>query len=320
MQNVLPLPVIDNKTPLIDVAPGVLGLQIIMVNVYFIQKMDEPGNKWFLVDAGLGRCAGRIKKAAEGHFGKNPKPAGILLTHGHFDHIGALADLANEWDVPVYAHPLEMPYLTGRSDYPPPDPTVGGGAMALMAGIYPKKPIDLGERVLPFPADGSISGLPDWEVVHTPGHTAGHVSFFRESDGTLIAGDAFVTVKQESLLAVLTQKKEMHGPPAYFTSDWRAAKQSVEKLASLNPSVAACGHGKPMKGVELKQELHRLANNFQELAVPKQGRYVNQPAQTNENGVTSLPPRVADPLLRSLGKFGLAALAGLALISWFRKK
>ena len=66
-------------------------------------------------------------------FGHGNRPAAILLTHGHFDHVGALKTLAEEWDVPVYAHTLELPYLTGRSSYPPPDPSVGGGAMAAMS-------------------------------------------------------------------------------------------------------------------------------------------------------------------------------------------
>lgn len=318
MQNQISLPVIKNNVPLFRVAPGVEGLQVIMVNVYFISHTDETGTRWFLVDAGMGQCAGRIKKAATHLFGENNKPSAILLTHGHFDHVGALADLSAEWDVPVYAHSLEMPYLTGRSSYPPPDPTVGGGLMALMAGVYPKKPIDISSSVQSFPADGTIPGLPGWQVLHTPGHTAGHVSFFRESDRTLIAGDAFVTVKQESLLAVLSQKKEIHGPPAYFTTDWQAAQQSVEILNALHPSVAACGHGKPMEGEALHEKLDLLARYFIEMAVPKQGRYVNQPAFTNKNGVMVVPPPAIDPL-KDMGKIGIAVLAGLAVGYWGKK-
>src|SRR5689334_4733269 len=120
------------------VAPGVTGLKIVFVNVYLA---SEPGsNSWVLIDTGLKGSAGRIKKAAEAQFGAGSRPEAILLTHGHFDHIGALYDLAEEWDVPVYAHLMEMPYLTGLSSYPPPDPTVGGGAMAFLSWMYPKGP------------------------------------------------------------------------------------------------------------------------------------------------------------------------------------
>lgn len=299
-----------------NVAPGITGLKIVFVNVYLV---GVPGSdSWVLVDAGLKGSASRIKKAAEAQFGSGARPSAILLTHGHFDHVGALHDLAEEWDVPVYAHPLEMPYLTGRSSYPPPDPTVGGGAMAFLSWLYPKGPINLGNRVRPYPEDGSVPGLPGWKLIHTPGHTAGHISLFRESDRVLIAGDAFVTRKPESAVAVITDKQEVHGPPAYFTSDWRAAQWTVESLVSLHPDVAATGHGVPMYGRILQLELETLARNFGKLAVPAQGRYVPIPAQTDENGIVSLPAPVVGRLPKMLLGVGLAALAGAALIAYLR--
>ena len=77
----------------------------------------------------------------------------------------AVHTLAHEWDVPVYAHELELPYLTGQSAYPPPDPLVGGGAMSLMSALFPKRPIDLGRHVLELPADGSVPGAPGWRWI-----------------------------------------------------------------------------------------------------------------------------------------------------------
>ena len=47
-------------------------------------------------------------------FGENNKPKAIVLTHGHFDHVGAVVDLVRKWDVPVYAHEAELPYLTAE--------------------------------------------------------------------------------------------------------------------------------------------------------------------------------------------------------------
>src|SRR5215207_2933833 len=139
-------------------------------------------------------------------FSRRPRtqPAAIVLTHGHFDHIGALHTLLHKWDVPVYAHRLELPYLTGQSSYPPPDPTVGGGAMAAMSRFYPRGPYNFEGRVQPLPVDGSVPGMPGWRWIHTPGHSPGHVSLFRDADRLLLAGDAFVTQRQESLLAVLS--------------------------------------------------------------------------------------------------------------------
>ncbi|GFR37325.1 hypothetical protein PRECH8_06210 [Insulibacter thermoxylanivorax] len=91
-----------------------------------------------------------------------------------------------------------------------------------------------------------IPSLPSYRWMHTPGHSPGHVSLFRESDRTLIAGDAFVTVRQDSLYKVLTQQKEINGPPRYLTTDWQAAKESVKRLAALKPAYAVMGHGPPM--------------------------------------------------------------------------
>ncbi|MDQ3394790.1 MAG: MBL fold metallo-hydrolase [Bacteroidota bacterium] len=274
------------------VAPNVARILITMVNVYLLKTESQLEDRWILVDAGIGNCAKKIKKQAAIFTSHSRPPEAIVLTHGHFDHIGAAKELAEEWDVPVYAHPNEFPYLTGKASYPPPDPTVGGGGMTLLSFLYPNGPIDLGDRLRPFPENGIMPEMPEWKIIETPGHSPGHVSLYRESDKILIVGDAFVTVKQESTLAVMTQKKEIHGPPTYFTCDWIAAKASVERLAALNPTIAATGHGVPINGETLKNGLQNLAENFDKLAKPSNGRYINDPALTNEQGVSYLPPAI----------------------------
>src|SRR5438874_153715 len=143
---------------------------------------------------------------------------------------------------------------------------------------------------------------------------AGHVSLFRDMDRTLIAGDAFVTVKQESALAVLTQRQEVRRPPAYYTPDWQAARRSVEALARLQPNVAATGHGLPMYGDRMRRELEALVRNWERVVVPSHGRYVRRPAVADERGVVSVPPPVSDPQLVALAGIGLAAAAGTLLI------
>lgn len=291
------------KVDLFAVAPGVWGMKDTFVNVYAILNPSE--NNWFLVDAGLKWSAPKIKRMAELLFGAGSKPAAIILTHGHFDHVGALAQLAAEWDVQVYAHHLEMPYLTGVSSYPPADPTVGGGLMADLSFLYPKTPINIEDRVISFPQGGLIPGLPEWKYIHTPGHAPGHVSFFRESDKVLIAGDAIVTTKSESALFVALQLKKLSGPPKYFTCDWSSAATSVRQIADLEPDVIATGHGRPMRGAGMRKSLHNLANDFYKIAFPKNGRYAHQPAVTNDSGVVSVPPKnknvTASPTLKLLG-------------------
>ena len=255
-----------------QVAPEVARLRFLFVNLYYCGRADG----FVIVDAGLQGCAGTMVETAAELFGSGARPQAIIMTHGHFDHIGGFPEIFDTWDVPVFAHPLELPFLTGRSDYPPPDPSVGKGVMALMSFAYPNKGIDLGARVSPLPANGDVPFMPGWRWVHTPGHTPGHVSLFRDSDRCLISGDAFVTTKQESLYAVMTQQEEVRGPPAYFTPDWTAARHSVERLAALNPAIAATGHGRPMRGEELQVGLRRLVADFDEIAVPSQGHYVTE--------------------------------------------
>ena len=285
------------------IAPDVLFLRTMMANAYLIRE----GMTWVLVDTGLRGYAESIRSAARDLVGATTPPSAIVLTHGHFDHVGSLPTLLATWDVPVFAHSLERPYLTGRSAYPPPDPLVGGGALALVSRLYPRGPIDVGKRLERLPDNKEVPGLPAWHWLHTPGHTAGHVSLFRERDRILIAGDAVTTVKQESIAAVAVQRPELHGPPAYFTHDWRSAAESVGRIAALEPETLAAGHGEPQRGPQMRMALRELAARFAEREAPRFGRYAHQAAVTDERGIVSLPP---DPLPKVMA--GVALAAGLA--------
>ncbi len=296
-----------------EVAADLAYVRTAIVNLFFAGPRGAGDRGWVLIDAGMPGYARTIAEAAAKRFGPESRPSAIVMTHGHFDHVGALDELSEAWDAPIYAHRLELPYLTGQSPYPPPDPTVGGGAMATLSWMYPKGPIDLRGRVEALPEDGSVPGMPGWRWIHTPGHTTGHVSLFRDSDRTLVAGDAFVTTQQESLLAVMAQREELHGPPAYFTSDWGAARRSVEALAALDPEVAATGHGIPLAGASMRAALRTLARDFDHLAVPRHGRYVPIPALADENGVVSVPPDVPHPLPGILLGVGVGLAAGMAV-------
>ncbi|MFD2572004.1 MBL fold metallo-hydrolase [Spirosoma soli] len=296
-----------------DVTRDVHGIKTLFVNVFFIGE-PGPGNPWVLVDAGLPGYTGQIKKKAEQLFGPNAKPDAIVLTHGHFDHTGSLKSLLKEWDVPVYAHRLELPYLTGKSSYPPPDPAIGGGVMSYTSFIFPIGPDNYGDRIKAVDEGGTIPELPGWRVIHTPGHAPGHISLFRDQDRTLIAGDAFVTTNQNEASAVATQRQEFHGPPAYFTCDWEAARQSVQKLAMLSPRAAGTGHGVSVKGLELELGLSRLVHAFDELSIPSEGRYVKQPAVTDENGIVDMPSPTSYHVARAIG---LGLVAGLLLYTFW---
>jgi glyoxylase-like metal-dependent hydrolase (beta-lactamase superfamily II) len=192
--------------------------------------------------------------------------------------VGALRELAKRWDVPIFAHERELPYLDGSVAYPPPDPSVGGGLMATLSRFYPRGPIDVSRWLEVLPPDGSVPGMPGWSWIHTPGHTPGHVSLWREGGRTVIAGDAFITTRQESAYAVATQRPEIHGPPMYFTPDWEAAAESVRRLAALEPELVVTGHGPPLEGPEMREGLRMLARDFERVAVPEHGRYTPRKA------------------------------------------
>ena len=293
-----------------QVAPGVARLGIVFVNVF---ALGQPGGPWVLVDAGLKGSAGYIRRAMERRFGDGSRPEAILLTHGHFDHVGSALELAGEWDVPLYAHPLEMPYLTGRSDYPPRDPTMGG-AMAQMSRIMPDHGYDFGDRVRTLPPDGGVPGLPSWRWLHTPGHTPGHISLWREADGVLLASDAFATMNLDSWSAYFTRKRELSGPSPPFTFDWETTRESIGKLADLEPKVVAAGHGLPIAGDRVASELRGFIEGF---SPPQRGRYVGSPAVAGEEGVEELPPSVPDPYARW---FVGAAIALAAILTLARRR
>lgn len=258
----------------INVLPDLYCYTVQIVNMCFVGNPESQ--EFVIIDAGMPGSSSKIIKEAEDRFGANSRPKAIILTHGHFDHVGAIIELVEHYQIPVYAHELELPFLTGKKSYPEPDATVEGGMVAKMSPMFPNEPIHLGTHIEKLPSDGTVPHLPGFRWIHTPGHAPGHVSFFREEDRVLIAGDAFITVKQDSLFKMMTQKVELNGPPRYLTTDWYAAWESVKRLEALKPSVAVTGHGAPMSGESLSQGLTRLVNEFDRIAIPDFGKYVDR--------------------------------------------
>jgi glyoxylase-like metal-dependent hydrolase (beta-lactamase superfamily II) len=285
---------------IVEIAPGLGFLRTGIVNCYFSGQPGAGDRDWVLVDAGVPGFARSIARAAARRFGRGARPRAIVLTHGHFDHIGTLGKLAGRWNAPIYAHELELPYLTGEAVYPPPEPRVGGGGIAALSPLFPRGPFDFRPRMRMLPRDGTVPAMPGWRWVHTPGHTPGHVSLFRESDRALIAGDAFVTTRQESLIASLANRPEIHGPPAYCTPDWGSSWESVELLSALEPELAATGHGPPMRGPAMRRALRDLARNFDRLAIPPRGRYVERP-QVEVADIYAPPSRRSPAAAAALG-------------------
>jgi len=282
-----------------EIARGIAVIPMSISNAYLV----GDARSWVLVDSGTPGHAKTIKEAAETRFGAGAKPRAIVLTHGHFDHAGSCPELAETWNVKVYAHRLELPYLTGKSQYPPLDITAPG-AFSFLARFFPSRTVNLGSRVVEWDGDFSLFGLPGWRSIHTPGHAPGHFVFFRQDDTVLLAGDAVTTMNLDNVVGLMTRRPELCRPPVPATYDWRQAHESVKKLAALRPFLVAPGHGTPMASVWAR--LQELAEHF---PIPEQGRYVPEPARTDENGITYLPPKPPDRLVRATVGVSAAAAA-----------
>lgn len=306
METTVDIPIHSELNSYKFVAGDVERIPVLFVNAYMVGARGGP---WVLVDSGLPGFAAQVRRAAEARYGAWRPPEAIVLTHGHFDHAGSVAELAEHWDVPIYAHPLEFPFLNGTSDYPPQDPTVGG-ALGLMSRTFPHSGRNLGARLHMLPEDHTVPGLPGWRWIPTPGHTAGHVSLFHDSDHVLLAGDAFATVNQDSVIDTIMQPTVFSVPPAPLTTNWDAAESSVKLLADLRPVGVAAGHGRPARGPRVADDLQRFAAEFPR---PSKGRYVNEAARSDANGLVFVPPPVRDPLPLQLLAGGVAAAALLAL-------
>ena len=293
------------------IAPHVWRSNIFnFVNAYFVQNSDGD---FVLVDTGV-RPALTQLKAAAAELGR--PPVAILLTHGHFDHAGCAGELGRAWNVPVYAGRLEKPFLSGEEAYPPADPTVGG-ALAQVSRTLPPFKLDISDVLEIYPEDGKLDVLKGWQVIETPGHSPGQVALWHEDDRVLLAGDALCTADMDSLVGMTTLKPTQFargGTP--FVPDWEEARHSLGKLADLEPATVAAGHGVPMTGGDVPQQLRDFYHNF---TPPKHGRYVGTPAQTDETGVTFLPPAPPDPLPRNVALGALAGAAMFGIIGRSRK-
>ncbi|MCK9536404.1 MAG: MBL fold metallo-hydrolase [Bacilli bacterium] len=251
--------------------PDIHMLDFKIVNAFIIGNVRMRKYDWVIVDTGISNSGKTIVRTGEKLFGILGAPQAIVLTHGHFDHIGGVEKILDRWNVPVYAHSEEIPYLVGEKSYPEPQPEVEG-LVSKMSPFFPQHYL---KNIIPLPPDGYVPCMPEWRWIYTPGHSCGHIALYRESDGVLLAGDAFTTLKQESLLSLITKKEQIGGPPADLTPDWENSRRSIETLRNLNPKFALPSHGKPLQGASLLKHLDLLIINFQEKAVTEQ--YGDQP-------------------------------------------
>jgi glyoxylase-like metal-dependent hydrolase (beta-lactamase superfamily II) len=193
------------------------------VNVYLVREDDG----FTVIDTALENCATSIVQVAQ-QFGQ--PIVRILPTHAHTDHIGGLDALHELLPEAEFIMPArDARFLSGDMslDVDEPQEKLRGGWV--IRKTRPSRLVHEGDRV------GSL------EVIATPGHSPGHVSFLDMRDHTIIAGDAFQT---QGGVAVSGTFKPFFPLVFFATWDKGLALESARKLRALEPSRLAVGHGR----------------------------------------------------------------------------
>jgi len=204
-----------------EITTGVYQLSTAPMQLINLYLVDDT-----LIDAGIRSDKKKILKALNGHTIKQH-----ALTHVHPDHQGASHEVCEALDIPLWCSEIEITAMeTGNMDSQIPSNLITTVQNQFWTGAaHPvEKGLKEGDRV------GSFT------VIETPGHSPGHISFWRERDRVLIAGDVAHNIN------FLTLQTELGEPPDMFTMDSELNRQSLRKLADLNPAIVLFGHGKPL--------------------------------------------------------------------------
>ncbi len=199
-----------------EVAQGIWklsGFHKYAVNVYLAGDI--------VIDAGTWWAKGRLLSQLRARAVRM-----LALTHCHPDHQGSAAFLCERLKIPLACHEADVPAMEGKEKMYP------RNRLMTLGEIFLAGPPHRVSRVL---RDGDVVG--DFQVVHTPGHTPGHVIYFRESDRTAIVGDLLANFN------VLTRRVQVGIPPWFFSFDWRQSRLSISRLLKLKPKLVLFGHG-----------------------------------------------------------------------------
>jgi glyoxylase-like metal-dependent hydrolase (beta-lactamase superfamily II) len=210
-----------------EVVDGVFELGIGYVNMHVVVTDDGV----VLVDTGLPRRSATIDRALHGIRRTVGDVRTVLLTHHHPDHTGSVADVRRRSGARVVAHRLDAPYVTGEARAVVRHPVLK--LVGLLLGTPEPAPVD--ELVT---GDG-VTPVPGFTALHTPGHTAGHVSYLLDrAGGVLFAGDA----------AAGKRGGRIGSTPRMVSADLDQQARSVARLAELDFAHAVFGHGPAVSG------------------------------------------------------------------------
>jgi hydroxyacylglutathione hydrolase len=211
-----------------ELAPHVYQLKLFpqhIVNCYLLGDV--------LVDAGTGfGVKGILKQLAD------KKVSAHALTHVHIDHAGGSYAVCSTLDIPLYC---------GEKDIQ----AMETGDMSIQSQ---PNPLTKRQKITSHPAQALHEGdeIGGFKVLETPGHTLGHLSFWRESDKVLICGDVILNI------SFLTLRPHLRQPITKFSMDMPLNRESAHRLAALKPRLVCFGHGKPEDGAKVVDFVRRL--------------------------------------------------------------
>ena len=190
-----------------------------LINAYLIGDV--------LVDAGMKPQGRKVVKEVSGR-----RVTSHVLTHVHNDHAGGTKHVKETLGVPVLVGAGDAEALRSGKVIPPPS-LPGGSMLGSALGSPAVEP----DREL---SEGDDLGH-GFAVLETPGHSPGHLSFWRESDRTLVCGDVFFNMN------VTTTRYGLRQPIGVFTYDQPLNRGSERRLAALEPKLVLFGHGPPLR-------------------------------------------------------------------------
>jgi hydroxyacylglutathione hydrolase len=190
------------------------------INVYVIDDV--------LIDAATRHSGKRILRELDGH-----DVSAHALTHAHPDHQGASKEVCDALGVPYWCPEKDVPAAEN------PDLIGERQPSHPIAQFYARIFTGPGRKVDRVLKDGDEVG--GFKVIDVPGHSAGHVAYWRESDGVLILGDVL------NNMDILTGITGLHDPKPYLTPDPVENRRSARKLAALEPNLVLFGHGPPLR-------------------------------------------------------------------------
>lgn len=214
------------------IAPNLYTFENLLVGrVYLIEDADGLT----IIDGGLPLATSRIIRQITGSGRRLSDIKRILLTHAHPDHVGALPELQARSGAEVIASEIEKPYAEGTLPVVRPDPESLSSWDRLMPTMSMPKRLPKVDRTV---SDGDvIDALGGLQVIATPGHSSGHVSFWQPERKILFTGD---------VIAHSINGGALNLPFAISTPDMAENIRSVKKLAALDVEIACFGHGEPI--------------------------------------------------------------------------